>query len=67
MLLNDQGQVISGTYVLFVGQRPLFSSANFTATIYSSGKKTTNMSLLFKSNDIPSKQQIFQLPLILNK
>lgn len=67
VLLNDEGQVISGTYVLFVGQRPLFSSANFSATIYPSGKKTTNMSLLFKSNDIPSKQQIYKLPLILNQ
>ncbi len=62
-VLNASGQVISGTYNLFVPSHSPFSASYFSATVYVNGAKTDTGSLLFRNNAPLDKSEIIVLPI----
>lgn len=62
-VLNQSGQVISGTYTLFVPSHSPFSASYFSATVYINGSHTGTGSLLFRNNEPAEESEIIVLPI----
>lgn len=61
--LNSGGQVISGTYNLYVAKHSPFSASYFNATLYINGQTSDIGSLLFRSTGNPEDSKLIVLPI----
>jgi len=62
-VLNAGGQVISGTYNLYVPSHSPFAASYFSTTVYINGPKAETGSLLFRNNAPADDAKLIVLPI----